>query len=315
MNAGGRSAGLHAFLAPVTPRPLGVLRITIASFGLVLALIQSPYLLQLYGQLGFIQWPVGELIVPPWLPRLGSLASLLTPLGISPTACVRGIFALYLIGLVGLLVGWKTRVMAAVAWLLHLTMTNSGFFSTYGVDVFLHIALFYCVWMPVGASLSLDTRLAKIPPEPSFAAALSLRALQIHLCIVYATATFSKLQGLQWWNGEAIWLAFTQPQFARFDLSWLSSVAWLPTALGWTVLLIEGGYAFLIWPRRTRGLWLGATIGLHAGIGVLLGLWMFAAVMIILNCCAFGYLWLAGRGLAERRSGRVGPADEGLAYS
>jgi hypothetical protein len=47
------------------------------------------------------------------------------------------------------------------------------------------------------------------------------------------------------------------------------------------------GYAFLVWPRRTRRLTALATLGLHAGIAVTMGLWSFSALMMVLTGSAF----------------------------
>ncbi len=280
-------------LAPASPRPLAVLRIGIAAFELCLAIQLAPHLLQLYGQLGFVQWPVGELIIFPWLPTVGRLAKLVEPLGVDGATCVRLVFGLYVASLLGLLVGWQSRVAAIAAGLLHQTLLNTGFFSTYGVDLFVHITLFYCAWMPVGADLSLDRRAGRASPRPSWLAGISLRTLQLHLCVVYATAGLSKLGGRDWRDGQAIWESLMQPQFAQFDLSWLSAAPGVLVLLGWTVVASEILYPVLVWPRRTRAVALGAIVGMHAGIAVFLGLWMFSAVMILLNLCAFGW---AGRG-------------------
>jgi hypothetical protein len=285
-------AALARFLlTPASPRPLALFRMGIAGFELALALVISPYVLQLYGQYGFVQWPVGELIIFPWLPTVGRLAALLTPLGISASAYVRGLHAVYVLSLVGLLVGWRTRVMAVLAWLIHLTLMNSGFFSTYGVDFLVHIALFYCAWMPIGSALSLDHRAGRAEDAPSSWARLSIRALQLHLCVIYLTAGLSKTAGVEWWNGEAIWLSVMQPQFVQFPLGWLSGVPWLPMMAGWGVMLVELGYAFFIWGKETRGPWLAATLALHLGIGLFLGLWFFAALMILFNLAATAAAW------------------------
>ena len=111
--------------------------------------------------------------------------------------------------------------------------------------------------------------------------------MQIHLCIVYLFSGIEKLRGEQWRNGEAIWRAVMRPGFAMFDLSWLAAYPFLPLLACWGTMAIELGYVLLVWPRRMRHLWVLATIGMHAGIGVVLGLWSFSAVMIVLNAAAF----------------------------
>ena len=64
----------------------------------------------------------------------------------------------------------------------------------------------------------------------------------------------------------------------------VAAAAILP-AIGIGVWLLEFGYAFLIWPRQTRNIWLALTC---AGIGVAMGMHLFAMVMIVLNVAAFG---------------------------
>jgi hypothetical protein len=51
--------------------------------------------------------------------------------------------------------------------------------------------------------------------------------------------------------------------------------------------VVEVGYVFLIWPRRTRRVWFVATLGLHLGIGLFMGLVFFSSVMILLTGCLF----------------------------
>ena len=71
------------------------------------------------------------------------------------------------------------------------------------------------------------------------------------------------------------------------DLSWLAKCSWIPMFAGWSTLAVEIGYAFFIWPRRTRKVWSIATIGLHLGVGVFMGLVFFSSVMILLTVCFF----------------------------
>ena len=111
--------------------------------------------------------------------------------------------------------------------------------------------------------------------------------MQVHLCVIYLAAGLDKAMGRQWWNGEAIWQAVSQPVFSTFDLSWLARYSWIPMLAGWGTLVVEIGYVFLIWPRRTRKVWCIATIGLHLGIGLFMGLVFFSSVMILLTGCLF----------------------------
>src|SRR5437867_13408978 len=170
------------------------------------------------------------------------------------------------------------------------------------MDIFTHIALLYCIIMPVGDAISLDVVFGRRQYRPSVAAGVTRKMLQLHLCIIYMSSGLEKAAGIQWWNGEAIWQSLLMPVFRQFDFGWIARVPWLPMVAGWSVLIIEIGYGIFIWFRKTRPLWLALTVGMHLGIGLFLGMWMFALVMIILNLGAFGYemVVLNGRRLATK---------------
>lgn len=106
-------------------------------------------------------------------------------------------------------------------------------------------------------------------------------------CVIYLAAGVEKALGRQWWNGEAIWQAVTQPVFRAVDLTWLARYPWIPRLAGWGTLAVEIGYVFLIWPRRTRKRWCLATIGLHLGLALFMALVFFSSVMILLTSCLF----------------------------
>jgi hypothetical protein len=294
-----RNATYRLLFTPAAPHPLALLRLGVSALGLVQVWILWPYLLQLYGNFGFIQWALSEAGNERWMPSIGKLCLLLQPLGASSASCVYGVFAVYAVGLAGLALGWKTRLWAMLAWVAHSLTLNTGYLSVYGVDTMIQICLFYCVWMPVGAAWSLDQRLGRRPAAPTAAARLSLRVLQVHLCLIYLNAGTAKMHSIQWWNGEAIWRTLMDPQFAVVDVSWLPRMPVVAMLLCWGVLLVESGYPLFIWPRRTRRLWVAATIGLHLGIGLFMGLWLFAAIMILMTVSAFGFSHAAAAGNPE----------------
>jgi hypothetical protein len=274
--------------APASARPLAAFRIGVASVLLLQALTLAGSLQELYGSLGLVQWPVADLAVPPGHPRIRWVVDALAPLGVGEAACVNGLFAVYVAGLLALLAGWHTRAAALVAWLAFSTLKASAPLSGYGLYELSTISLFYCVCLPVGHGLSLDRRRGRVPAGPSPGARLGLRVLQLHLCIVYLSSGWWKASGDQWWDGAAIWRALMRQDLGQFDFAWLAEWPWLAKLACWGTLAVELGYAVLVWPRRTRRWWVAATLGLHAGIAVMLGLWLFSALMIVLTGAAFG---------------------------
>lgn len=275
--------------APVSAEPLGVFRIGVALLLLLQAWSLADHLPLLFGDRGLAPWSLGGPMASRWVPRLGTVVPLLQQWGLSAKVIIAGLASVYAMGLVGLLLGWRTRVCAVGAWVLHTVLVSSGSLLVYGLETFAHISLFYCAVMPVGAAFSLDRRAGRVSGEPSPAITLSLRVLQLHLCIMYFMTGFEKSLGAPWQSGEALWKILMQPQYSRYDFSWLASVPWLVKALSWGTLVVEVGYPFFIWPRRTRPFWVLLTLGLHAGIALFMGLWMFGGIMGVLTFAAFGW--------------------------
>ncbi|WP_438025716.1 HTTM domain-containing protein [Sorangium sp. So ce233] len=273
--------------APASAAPLAALRIGLASVLLIQAGMVAPALLDLHGRSGILQAPLADALGRPGFVWLGWLMDRLAPLGVGEAPILVAVGASYVLALVALLVGWHARMAAAGAWFSHLMLMMTADSTNYGVDRFANIFLFYLMWMPAGAALSLDRWLGRAPVGPTSAARLALRVVQIHLCIVYLMSGLGKALGEPWWNGDSIWRTLNMPEYRQYDFTWLAYYPWLAMAAGWMVLLIECGYPVMIWPRRTRRLWVAATVALHVGIAAFMGLGVFGAIMAVLTIAAF----------------------------
>lgn len=276
------------FLAPASARPLAILRVLLSVVLIMQALFLSSQLMDLLGPMGIIQGPLSQYLNDPNLPTLSSVNRILSHFGIVESQTIFLTAGLYFLSLLLLLAGYQTRAASVSTWLFHWILFNTGHCAKYGVDTFAHIALFYLIFMPVGKTLSLDAFFSQKPDAPSAMARLSLRVLQVHLCIAYLASGIEKASGPQWWNGDAIWRALMLPIYSQFDMSWLASYSFLAKLGCWTTLVVEIGYAIFIWPRKTRKLWIFLTLGLHLGIALFLGLEIFSLVMCVLTFSAFG---------------------------
>lgn len=273
--------------APASAAPLAVLRIGLASVLLIQAGMVAPALFDLYGRAGILQTPLLDALGRSEFVRLGWLIDRLAPLGIGEAPIIVAVGTFYVLALVALLAGWYTRTAAAGAWFSHLMLMMTADVTNYGVDRFANIFLFYLMWMPAGAALSLDRWLGRTPVGPTSMARFALRLVQIHLCVVYLVSGVGKALGEQWWNGEAIWRTLNMPEYRQYDFTWLAHYPWLAVGAGWMVMLVESGYPVMIWPRRTRRLWVAATVALHVGIAAFMGLGVFGAIMAVLTISAF----------------------------
>ncbi len=279
-------------MKPASPTPLSVLRIGVAAVLLYQATALCSSVSALFGPNGFIEW--GAVRSPGAFPmdfggpfHLSKLAGLAEIVGVSSQTVVQIVFGLYVASLIAMFAGFFTRTSTATVFLMHLMLTSTAVATTYGVDQFARIALFYCVCFPTGARYSFDAS-GKDPSKQTLVSArIGIRMLQLHIALMYLATGLHKASGPQWWDGEAIWRAITLPQLATVDLTWMSAYPDLLIMIGWSTLAIEIGYVAFVWHRRTRPLIVGSIIGMHVGIALILGLVSFAMIMIVLNIAAF----------------------------
>jgi hypothetical protein len=223
------------------------------------------------------------------IPRLGWLISLAGSAGISESMALTLIWwTLFTAGL-WLFLGFFSRGAAIVAWFIHLCVAKSGGLVAYGVDNFMTIGLFYLMWSPLPDRWSLDwRRRGKALTKDSRLLGFFRRVLQIHLCMIYLTSGIAKCLGSGWWNGSNVWRALTRPPFDVLPPEvLLHGKLFFPLA-GVLICLLEVAYPFLVWRRRTRLPALLAICLMHVMIGLAMGMYLFALVMIVLNLSAFG---------------------------
>src|SRR5262249_57803373 len=132
-------------------RPLAILRIGLAGVLLMQALALLGSLQAFHGEHGLVQWSVTIKLVPGSMPRLAEVASALRPCGISGNVCVQGAFLAYVAGLAALLVGWQTRLAAALACLTRLALMTRGPASVCAAASVVQIRRFFWPRVPAGA--------------------------------------------------------------------------------------------------------------------------------------------------------------------
>src|SRR5438128_1159808 len=106
--------------------------------------------------------------------------------------------------------------------------------------------------------------------------------------IIYFFGGFSKLAGAGWWNGANLWRALTVPPFHFVDPEIVVRWKMFLPATGLVICGLEFFYPIFIWPRVTRNFWMLGVCLMHAMIGLTMGMYLFASIMIILNRAAFG---------------------------
>jgi hypothetical protein len=239
---------------------------------------------------GFIGRNLGEAILSqesPFIPKLGWLVTLGAHFDL-PEATVLSVAWSSLLGVgLCLLAGLFCRSAAILAWFLHLCAAKSGGVLSYGADNFMTIGLFYLMLSPLPDRYSLDWRLRKSQLNDPQLLGFWRRVLQLHLCFIYFFSGLTKCLGSGWWDGSNIWRALIHPPSNIIAPEILIRWNYLFPVAGILICLLEIGYPFFIWQKKTRVVWLISVLTMHAAIGFAMGMYLFALIMIILNVAAF----------------------------
>lgn len=224
----------------------------------------------------------------PFVPRLSWLISIGQYVGLAEETILFLAWMCLLCSGCSLLFGLLSRPMAIIAWFLHTAAVKSGGLMSYGMDSFTTIGLFYLMIAPLPDRYALDWRLRKRRPRYPQLTGFFRRAVQLHLSLAYFFSGLTKCLGGDWWNGSNMWRSLTRQPFNVIDPAILVKWKYLFPVMGISVCLLETAYPIFMWNKRTRPIWLFSILAMHIGIGIAMGMYLFALIMIVLNLAAFG---------------------------
>ncbi|HJT80205.1 MAG TPA: HTTM domain-containing protein [Chthoniobacterales bacterium] len=240
---------------------------------------------------GVISRDLAETLVSlesPCIPNVSWLTNMGMVVGLTEHTTISLVWVLLCGFGVLLIIGLFTRLSAIGAWFIYLCVVKSSDLLVYGVDNLTTIGLFYLMISPLPGSQSLDhLRWRKKSRDPELLGFFR-RVLQLHLCFVYFFGGLAKCLGAGWWDGSSLWRSLIRPPFNVIDPNILVHWKSLFPVGGMVICLLEVTYPIFIWPNRTRLVWLTGILLMHFSIAILMGMYLFAAIMIVLNVAAFG---------------------------
>ncbi len=180
-----------------------------------------------------------------------------------------------LLSLFTMTIGFFPRTSAFIAYLLQVSFMHRNMSIVYGFDMISVFFLFYLVFAKT------DSKPKDFQGWSSDLTSAALRMSQIQVCIIYAYSGFEKLKGPSWWKGEAIWSVFANSQIARWQLDWVSSFPLFISFFTYMTLLFEIYFPALVWFKKWRPWVLLAGVLLHLGIGAVVFIPFFAALMVV----------------------------------
>ncbi len=189
---------------------------------------------------------------------------------------------IFMILIVLFTLGVLNRAGVFIFWLLHFSFLNRNPAIIYGADFVSSTFLFYLIFANSQRRLSLSSlfRSNKKTSSSDLLSSVSVRLIQIQMCLIYAITGFEKFKGGTWWDGTALWNVLANPQFTISDLTWLRHLPLLIVFLSIMTLIFEVYFPVMVFSKNLRKPWLFIGLTFHLGIVALLGLYTFSFVML-----------------------------------
>lgn len=262
------------WFGPGSARGLGLFRIV---FGLV-ALLNYALL-----------WPQADL----WLSEAGWLrgeeaAQMAGGLRLSPLVVVQDPLTVRIVlgaamgASVLLALGWRTRLVSVVFYLLALSIHHRNLLTCAGPDAVLMNFAFLLMFCPSGAAYSLDARREArrrgLAAEP-LVLPWARRLMQLQVSLIYLATALFKAAGSSWADGSALHLVLSNTGFRRFTLGLTQAPEEVINLLTYGALLLELALPFLLWFRASRRYAIAGGLLLHGGILLTVNIPIFGELM------------------------------------
>ena len=197
-------------------------------------------------------------------------------------------YILFILVLLLMVLGVANRFIAILAFVLHLVFIQRNPSIVFGADIVATFWLFYLIFANSNTQIKWihyflkkqKGLISERVEKGDWLNTISIRFIQIQLCIIYMFSGMEKLKGPSWWDGTAIWEALSFYDFTLFNFSFLLSAPMLSAALVIFTILFEIYFPVLVWVPRLRKFMLMAGFFLHLGIAFSLNIYFFSFIML-----------------------------------
>jgi antimicrobial peptide system SdpB family protein len=187
------------------------------------------------------------------------------------------------------LLGWRSRYITPLCYVLWRALDDRNPILADGGDNLTALLLFYACFADVSARWSLDARArprseartlfekcAGMIHNTAFAAMLA------QVCVLYAVAGLTKVQGETWRDGTAVYYAFRTAEFAWPGLSErIYADPFVVTVLSYATVGLQIAFPFCVALHAgARRVVLAIAVSFHIGTAALMGLLTFGSFMI-----------------------------------
>jgi hypothetical protein len=195
--------------------------------------------------------------------------------------------------------GVAPRITTVAMWLLTWSLHDRNIFVVSGGNNLVQLLLFYAIFTDLGGGRQTRAHAGSWwAPYAGLIHNAAYLAIIVQVCLVYFTAGIWKVHGDRWFFGTALYYALRAPEFVLPGLSALVyESATLVVLLTYATWLFQLAFPFALCMRREiRVLTLAIALGFHVAIGAVMGLVVFALLMIAADLALLSdsdYAWLA----------------------
>jgi uncharacterized membrane protein YphA (DoxX/SURF4 family) len=193
------------------------------------------------------------------------------------TVVIVGILSAFL-----LMVGWQSRIVAGITWLVWVSLWNRNPLLLDGDDAVLKLMCFYLMLSPCGNSWSVD---AYLHNKPQQVVVWPLRLVQFQIALIYFVSGWVKFHSPEWQDGTILQYVLIHPHYSRWDTWTIIGQPVVKGLLPWLAWFIRGWellFPLLLLNARTRRVSLVVGVMFHLGLLLVMNLRWFAIIMLSL---------------------------------
>ncbi|WP_346907878.1 HTTM domain-containing protein [uncultured Roseibium sp.] len=213
------------------------------------------------------------------------------------------LFVIAALAAIGLILGWRTRLMTALSWVLLLSVQNRNIFILSGEDNLALLLMFWAMFLPLGARYSLDRALSRTPDYTDNAYfSVATLALLIQGMSMYFFSALLKTHPIWVSEGNAVYYALQLDYLVTPFSLWFRQFQGAMTGLTYYVYGLELIGPFLIFSpifhRTFRTLIMVAFMTMHLAFCLFLEIGLFPYISIVMNLTFMpSWMWdaIAGR--------------------
>lgn len=226
---------------------------------------------------GLISWEVTDAYSYWFEPTLFKISNYLQ---IGQNTILNSAILLYYMSLISLVLGYRVRIAALVAFVLFKILLIQLMPFVHGVELYQTVCLLFLIVFPSGLKLGLFN--SKETDEKLLNQKYGIRGLQLYMIFTYFSAGYHKAMMPSWYNGEMFFMAISDPNYLLFEFP-TNLPYWVYSIFGILTIILEIGYSIFLLFAFLRSFLIINIIGMHLMIVLFMSLVPFGLLLASIN--------------------------------